>query len=79
MWQSCANDYDDYPLLLGGIGSVVNCDESLFRHKSKNHRGRTTTKEFWFFRISYTSFVLARCFMTLVKNKSAKTLLFIIT
>jgi len=76
--QLCKKYYDDNPLLLGGIGRVVNCDESLFRHKPKYHRGRSTTKEFWVFGIADTSLVPARCFMTLVKDRSAKTLLPII-
>ena len=33
----------DSPLLLGGPGVVVQIDESLFRHKPKNHRGRATS------------------------------------
>ena len=74
----CKNYYDDNPILLGGNGSVINCDETLFRHKPKYHRGRATSKEFWIFGMVDTTYVPARGFMTLVKNRSAKSLLPII-
>ena len=39
----------DSPMMLGGQGVVVQIDESLFRHKPKNHRGRATSREVWVF------------------------------
>ena len=71
----CKKYYDDNPILLGGHGSVINCDETLFRHKPKYHRGRATSKEFLVFGMVDTTHVPARGYMTLVRNRSAKTLL----
>jgi len=54
----CKKYYDDNPILLGGNGSVINCDKTLFRNKPKYHRGRATLKEFWVFGILDTTHVL---------------------
>jgi len=74
----CRKYYEDNYFLLGGDGYIINCDESVFRHKPKYHRGRPTTQEFWVFGIVYASVVPSRGYMTLVKNRSVNTLLPII-
>ena len=68
----------DSPLLLGGPGVVVQIDESLFRHKPKNHRGRATSREVWVFGLCDTSYSPALGIMCIVPNRSAQTLLPII-
>ena len=45
----------DSPLMLGGPEVVVQIDESIFRHKSKHHRGRATMNEVWVFGLCDTS------------------------
>ena len=68
----------DSSLLLGGPGVVVQIDESLFRHKPKNHRGRATTREVLVFGLCDTSHSPALGVMSTVPNRSAQTLLPII-
>ena len=53
-------------------------DESLFRHKPKNHRGRATSREVWVFGLCDTSHSPALGVMCIVPNRSAQTLLPII-
>ena len=68
----------DSPMMLGGQGVVVQIDESLFRHKPKNHRGRATSREVWVFGLCDTSHSPALGVMCIVPNRSAQTLLPII-
>ena len=69
----------DSPLMLGGPGVVVQIDESLFRHKPKHHRGRATTNEVWGFGLCDTSVSPALGVMCTVPDRTAQTLLPIIT
>ena len=68
----------DSPLMLGGPGVVVQIDESLFRHKPKNHRGRATTNEVWVFGMCDTSSSPALGIMCIVPDRTSQTLLPII-
>ena len=63
---------------LGGPGVVVQIDESLFRHKSKYHRGRAPKKEVWVFGMVDTSFKPVRGYMEIVDRRDAATLIPII-
>ena len=58
----------DLPLLLGGPGVIVQIDESLFRHKPKNHRGWATTREVWVFGLCDTSHSTALGVMSIVPD-----------
>ena len=63
---------------IGGPGVVVQIDESLFRHKSKYHRGRAPKKEVWVFGMVDTSFKPVRGYMEIVDRRDAATLIPII-
>jgi hypothetical protein len=54
-------------------------DESLFRYKPKNHRGRATEHELWVVGIADTTFSPEKIFLNLVEDRRAKTLLPIIS
>lgn len=65
-------------LQLGGQDIVVQIDESMFRHKPKNHRGRATDEEIWVFGLVDTSFTPSKGYMCIVPDRSQNTLLPII-
>ncbi|KAF7685628.1 hypothetical protein CDIK_3623, partial [Cucumispora dikerogammari] len=53
---------------------ICQIDESLFRHKPKNHQGRTTNNEIWVFGIADTSFTCAKIYLKVIENRSAAVL-----
>ena len=63
---------------LEGSNKIVQIDESLFRHKSKHHRGRATSREVWVFGMVDTSTQPALGYMEIVPDRRAQTLLPII-
>lgn len=65
-------------LKLGGEGVVVQIDESMFRHKPKYHRGRSTGEEIWVFGLVDTSYRPGKGFMCIVPNRTQATFLPII-
>ena len=67
-----------HPISLGGEGVVCQVDESMFRHKPKNHRGRATKNEKWIFGIADTSYKPAGVYMEIVNDRSADTLIEVI-
>lgn len=75
----CEKYNNDNPILLGGEGIICQVDESLFSHKSKYQRGRRSDNEIWVFGICDTSFIPARGYVEIVPNRSANTLLPIIS
>lgn len=66
------------PVRLGGENIICQVDESLFCHKPKYHRGRASEVQVWVFGIADTNYVPARCFLKVVPNRRATTLLPII-
>ena len=67
------------PVILGGRGIICQIDESLFRHKPKFHRGRATNHELWVFGIADTSYTPAKIYLDCVPDRTALTLLPIIS
>lgn len=76
--KSCKEYFEAKPVCLGGNNIVCQIDESLFRHKPKNHRGRATAQEKWVFGIADTSFTPSKVYLELVQNRSANSLIPII-
>ena len=64
---------------LGGPGSLCQIDETLLAHKRKYNRGRVPSEEIWAFGIADTSYTPARCYIEIVPDRSASTLLPIIS
>ena len=62
---------------LGGPG-ICQIDESLFRHKTKDHRGLHPISDQWVFGICDTSTTPGKCHMELVPDRSAAILIPII-
>ena len=62
---------------LGGPNVIFQVDESVFSHKQKYHRGRSSD-EIWVFRIVDTSFKPAKDYVEVVSKRSANILLPII-
>ena len=77
--KTCAIYFTRNPVRLGGEGVICQIDESLFRHKPKNHVGRYPENEVWVFGIADTSYTPSRVYMQVVPNRTAATLLPIIT
>lgn len=75
----CSRYFLENPIYLGGGGIACQIDESLFRHKPKYHRGRATDYEIWVFGIADTSCNPSKIYMQIVDDRSASTLLPIIT
>ena len=76
----CSTKLLHTPAQLGGPGTVVQIDESLFNHKPKYQRGRRAGahKEQWVFGIADTSVKPAITYMQTVEKRDAATLLPII-
>lgn len=74
----CCRYFMQNPVILGGSGVLCQIDESLFRHKPKNHRGRAPEHKLWVFGIADTSYTPAKVYLKLVENRSAATLVPII-
>lgn len=72
---NCANYIAANQIMLGGPGIRCQIDESLFRYKPKNHRGRAPENEKWVFGIADCSYVPAKIFLQSVQDRSASTLL----
>jgi len=70
--------YCDNHVRLGGPGKICQIDESQFVHKIKHHRGRAPSSDVWVFGIADTSFTPAKCYMEIVPDRKARTLLPII-
>lgn len=76
--KACINWFIKYPILLGGSGVICQIDESLFRHKTKYHRGRAPQNEKWVFGIADVSFIPAKIYLQCVDDRSQTTLVPII-
>ena len=63
------------PVQLGGPGKIVEIDESLFRHKSKYHRGRYPANDAWVFGMVDRSSSPSVGVMEIVADRTATTLL----
>ena len=74
-----ARHIDSMPFRLGGPGTICQIDESLFCHKVKAHRGRAPQAQVWVFGIMCTSSNRPRLYLEVVENRSAETLLPIIS
>ena len=75
MRDNCSTKLKQHPIKLGGPGVAVQIDESLYRHKPKNHRGRGTQNEVWVFGLVDTSHMPALGYMQIVPQRDAATLL----
>ena len=75
-YQCCKYMSENVPKL-GGRNVICQVDESLFSHKQKYHRGRSS-EEIWVFGIVDTSFKPAKGYVEIVSKRSASTLLPII-
>lgn len=51
-------------------GRYLCYDESFFRHKPANHRGRATEHELWVFGIADTSYTPSKIYLELVEDRS---------
>ena len=71
----CSTKLLQHSIKLGGPGVVVQIDESLYRHKPKNHRGRVTQNEVWVFGLVDTSHTPALVYMQVVPQRDAAILL----
>ncbi|KAF7690752.1 hypothetical protein CDIK_2668 [Cucumispora dikerogammari] len=71
----CFKHNETFPIRLGGPRVICQIDESLFRHKPKNHRNRATNNEIWMFGIADTSFTPEKIYLKSVENRSAAILL----
>ncbi|KCZ76675.1 hypothetical protein H311_02322 [Anncaliia algerae PRA109] len=67
------------PIMLGGVGSIVNIDETMINHKVKAHRGRAPHNQTWLLCIVDCSFIPARGYCSIFENRSAATILPIIS
>jgi len=74
-----ARRMDSMHFRLGGPGTICQIDESLFCHKVKAHRGRVPQAQVWVFGIICTSSNRPRLYLEVVENRSAETLLPIIS
>jgi len=70
---------DSVPLQLGGPGIICQIDESCFSHKVKAHRGRAPRESIWVFGIIDSSQYRRNFHVEIVANRSANTLLPIIS
>ena len=70
--------YDTEQIRLGGPGIVCQIDESQFVHKVKHNRGRAPSSDIWVFGIADTSYSPSGCYMEIVPDRKAETLLPII-
>ena len=75
MRDVCSTKLKQHPIKLGGPGVVVQINESLYRHKPKNHWGRATQNEVWVFGLVDTSHMPALGYMQIVPQRDAATLL----
>lgn len=64
---------------LGGPGVIVQADETMLNFKAKSHRGRSPRDQIWAITMVDTSFSPARGYVELVPNRTADTLLAIIS
>ena len=62
----------DYPIQLGGDGCGVEADESLFRHKQKQYRGRQPARVLG---LADRGFNPSRIALFLVPNRTSNNLL----
>ena len=76
--EVCSTALLQTPIVLGGQGTIVQIDESLFNHKAKYHRGRHPQQETWVFGLADTSTTPATSFLQIVERRDAATLLPII-
>ena len=72
--EICIRYFEKHPIKLGGIGAVVQIDESCFAHKVKYHRGRGPQEQIWVFGLVDTSTSPGLGYMEIVENRSAETL-----
>lgn len=71
--------FENNPIQLGGVGTVVNVDETMINHKVKSHRGRSPRAQTWLLCITDSSFIPSRGFCCIVENRSASCLIPIIS
>ncbi|KCZ76673.1 hypothetical protein H311_02325 [Anncaliia algerae PRA109] len=57
--------------MFGGVGSIVNIDETMINHKVKAHHGKAPHNETWPLCIVDCSFIPARGYCCIVENRSA--------
>ena len=76
--NACVEFFIRNPIFLGGPGIIYQIDESLFVHKQKYHRGRTSEHQVWAFEIVNASYVPVRGYMEIVARKNKATLLYTI-
>ena len=71
--ESVSHYFLSNPTRLGGNGSIVQIDESLYGAKSKYHRGRDlSVNQVWVFGLSDST--TSRCVMWMVQNRDRATL-----
>ncbi|KCZ78281.1 hypothetical protein H311_00688 [Anncaliia algerae PRA109] len=57
--------------MFGGVGSIVNIDETMINHKVKAHHGKVPYNETWPLCIVDCSYIPARGYCCIVENRSA--------
>lgn len=70
--------YSNEPIRLGGLGAVVQIDETMVNFKVKSHRGRGPRQQIWALVIVDCFVTPAAGFCTIVPNRKAETLIPII-
>ena len=77
--EKIKNFYDTNPVKLGGPGINVQIDETMVNYKAKSHRGRSPREQIWALVIVDVSRTPSKCFVKIVENRTASTLLPIIS
>ena len=72
--EVCSTKLLGITIRLGGPGTVVQIDESLFQHKPKHHRGRPTHSPVWVFGMVDMSQQPSLGYMEVVQSRDAATL-----
>lgn len=79
VYKQLAKYFEINPIMLGGPNRICQIDETMLNFKVKSHVGRGPRDKIWCFGIVDTTFVPALGYVCVVPNRTANTLLPIIT
>ena len=66
------------PIILGGLGAVIQCDETKLNHNVKSHRGRAPQEQVWAIFIVDTSYTPSRGYVEILPDRKQDTMLSVI-